>query len=378
MASGNKFMLNKDPEQMKKRKFPIVFVTGLIICAILAGIWGIAQSGAMVDLYPLYYGGIAWRQLGNAYTLKPVVPASTYDDPMLSIGNAYPLPAVLILLPLSYLPPNIASTLWVVLLTVGTLIALRISHIPYYFFLYLPLLDGINLQQYAILVVALQFIALWAYEQHHDWILAICCTLILTKPSQGFIFVLALVLLSKKWRHFFIASVIIWGGSLLLDPKWLGEWLVTLPHYMASSHTSAPWYLITLAVPLLLIKDYISTALVAQLAFFPHQTTYTSVAMPIGVIRDKRSKWLIPLSYLWPLPSYYMGKIWGTALAFALPVVIISVLRWWEQTHNPGRKQESGSIPINPSNSLEFTTGQSSDVSQKKHVRTIIKHCRNR
>jgi hypothetical protein len=345
-------MINKDPTLAKKRQSRIVFFIGLIICGILAGIWGVAQYDSLVDLYPLYYGGIAWRQLGNAYSLKPVVPESTYDDPILAIGNAYPLPAVLILLPLTYLPPKIASIVWIILLTMGILIALRICHVPYYFLLYLPILDGINLQQYAILVAALQFIALWAYEQHHDWILAICCTLILTKPSQGLIFVLALVLLTRKWRHFFIASAIVWGGSLLLDPKWFGEWLATLPKYLASSHTVAPWNIIILAMPLLLIKDYISTALVAQLAFFPHQTTYTSVGMPIGVIHDRRSKWLIPLSYFWPLPAYYLGKIWGTALCFALPVVILSILRWWEQNHNPGRIKNM-SDARDPSDSLD-------------------------
>jgi hypothetical protein len=48
MASGNKIMLNKDPMQARKKKFPIVFFTGLILCAILAGIWGVAQSGGSV------------------------------------------------------------------------------------------------------------------------------------------------------------------------------------------------------------------------------------------------------------------------------------------------------------------------------------------
>jgi hypothetical protein len=324
--------------QDQQKRFPIAFSIGVLLCTILVAIWREAQSYSMSDLYPLYYGGLAWRQSGNAYQLKPVVPESTYEDPILAIGNGYPLPAVLLLLPFTYLPAKIASIVWISLLTAGVLIALRINRLPYYICLYLPIADGIRLEQYAILVVALQFIALWAYRERRYWILAVCCTLILTKPSQGLIFVLALLLLTRKWQRFFIVSTVVWGGSMLLDPKWVGEWLAALPTYLAASQTVAPWAIIILAIPLLLIKDYISAALIAQLALFPHQTTYTSAAVPLGVIHDKRSKWLIPLSYLWPIAAYYLSKIWGTALCFALPAVLLSILRWLEQAYNPGQK----------------------------------------
>lgn len=80
----------------------------------------------LFDLYPLYYGGLAWLETGNAYLLDTVVPAADRGHQLFEIGNVYPLPAVLVTLPLTLLQPQVAGIIWVAFLVAGLIAALRL------------------------------------------------------------------------------------------------------------------------------------------------------------------------------------------------------------------------------------------------------------
>src|SRR5262245_26199973 len=118
---------------------PFVVGTLLCICCAMLWRWNLELPLPFYDLYPLYYGGKAWLLTGTAYDLRSVVPADHILYTVFQIGNSYPLPAVLLLLPLTVFPPHIAATLWIGILVAGILIGLRLCRAPLWLVAYVPL-----------------------------------------------------------------------------------------------------------------------------------------------------------------------------------------------------------------------------------------------
>jgi len=291
----------------------------------------------VLDMYPVYFGAKALLQTGNAYATQAIVPSYHQEWDLYHTGNMYPLPAIFIAIPLSFLPPTQAAMVWVGLLIAGVLLALRLNGLPLWWGFSMPILDGIRIEQYTILIVIFQIIALWALRERKPWLLALCCALILTKPNQGLFFVIVLVLLARNWRQQIVVNALIWGGSLLIDPNWPIEWLPTLDHYRAITHQPILWGLALFAIPLLLIRDWPAAATVLQFLVlpFPTASTYAVGAVPLTVLDDPRSKWLTVLSYGWVFPALLFGPAWATALTILLPIVILAVWRWRERKNAP-------------------------------------------
>lgn len=329
-----------------QRYFTPRFVLALIMCVALAAIWRAFQVYPLplFDLYPLYYGGQAWLRFGNAYDFAPVVPASHHPYTVYTIGNGYPFPAVLLTLPLSLFPPTIAAMIWVGLLTAGLLLALRLHGNSWWLLLYLPLIEGLRLEQYTVLIVILQIVALWAWRTNRPWTLAICCALILTKPTQGALLVATLLLLARPWRQFAIAMLVIWGGSLLLDPAWPGQWLHATRTYAATTQWPILWWMALCAAPLLWVRDWVSSAVVLQLALAPFPGVYAASALPIGVLSDRWMRWLVVLGFLWPLPAILFDKGIATLLTLVLPLVVLVLLR--RRTARPASASDLMAQPV--------------------------------
>jgi hypothetical protein len=332
------------PEAVPPRRFSLLFIVGTVACMLLAMLWRATRSypTQLLDLYPLYYGAKAWLHGGNAYVLDAVAPAVDRAHLLYQVGNVYPLPAILLVLPLALLPPAVAATVWVSGLTGGLLLALRLAGLPTWLVLYVPLLACLRLEQYTVFVIILQVVALWAYRERRLWTLALCCALILTKPNHGLVFVLVMLLLARHWRQQVIVGTAIWGGTLLLDPHWLHWWIPTLFRHQDVTHQPVYWGLALLAIPLLLVRDYISGALVLQFLLEPFPGMYVASAVPLGVLDDRRSKYLIPISYLTVVGVAFAGQAWVTAAVLILPVIALSTLRWWEQR---GERTRTGLAP---------------------------------
>jgi hypothetical protein len=286
------------------------------------------------DLHPLYYGAKAWQATGNAYYLEPVVPASHHNQPVYRIGNSYPLPAVLIVSPLSLLEPQQAAIVWLGFLTVALLLALRLSGTPSWFVLFFPILNGLNLEQYTILILIFQILALWAWRERRPWLLALCCTLILTKPTQGLLFVLVLAFLARNWRAQLIVTGSFWFSSVILDPNWLSEWLPTLAQYREVAQHPTYWGLAFFAIPLLLMRDYIGGALMLQFLITPYPVPacYITSAVPLSSLNARLSWLLVPPSFLLPLVAPSIGFGWATALTIFLPITLLAVSQRWSPT----------------------------------------------
>lgn len=212
---------------------------------------------------------------------------------------------------------------------------MRISGLPLWWGFALPLVDGIRLEQYTVLIIIAQILALWVQRERRPWLLACCCAIILTKPNQGLFFVLVLVLLARNWRQQFVVDALLWGGSLLLDPHWVGEWLPTLERYRQITHQPILWGLALFAIPLLFMRQWLAAATVAQFLVLPFPTAsiYAAGAVPLTALDDPRSKWLTPLSYAWIFPALFFGPSWATALTILLPTVLLAALRRYGEQH---------------------------------------------
>lgn len=309
-----------------------------ITCTALVVGWRSSQeySAGMQDLFQLYYGAKAWWLHGNAYNLAPVVPQDEHNLPQFQAGNAYPLPAILLTLPLSFLSAHMAGTIWIGLLILGLLIALRLVGSPFWLamLLYFPLADGLRLEQYTIFVIIMQYLAFYAFRQGHHWTLAICCALAVTKPTQGLALAGALFVLTRDWRRFAIAGAAVWGPSLLLDPRWPLEWLGAINQYNGVAQQPLYYGLALFALPLLLIKDWVGAAVMAQFAFspFPIGSAYAAGAVPLSVLDDPRSRWLPVLASPWLIVSHFLtGPGWATALLLVAPVTGLALWRWHER-----------------------------------------------
>jgi hypothetical protein len=304
------------------------YILVALVCACAISIWRAEQNYAypLGDLSPLYYGAQAWLQSGNAYQPESVVPPEYAASYLYRIGNGYPLPAILLVLPLSFLSPTQAATTWLALSTFGMVLALMLSRAPLWTLLYVPFWEAFWLQQYVLLVLIAQIVAIWAYRERRPWLLALCCAIMLTKPTSAFIAVV-LLLLARNWRQQAIMVGMLWGGSVLLDPNWLGEWWQALQNYAEQGRQGSVWPLALLLLPLLLWRDYVSAAALAQLSLLPFAAVYDAAALPLNYLNDRRSWLLILASFAYiPLAVVFDRQI-GIAIALILPVVVLSFLR---------------------------------------------------
>ena len=280
----------------------------------------------LFDLYPLYYGARAWLATGNAYDLKAVAPPEHAGVSLLELGNAYPFPALLFILPFAGLAPATAGLVWSGLVTLALAIGARLARC-WWILLYLPLVEAVRIEQYTALVVVFQLVALWAWRHNRRGWLGLLQCLILTKPNQGALFVLVLLLAARNWKAFVVWCAAVWGGSLLLSPSWPLEWLPVALNNVTAVSRPVYWQFTILLVPLLLARDWLSVSLVAPVLAGQFRDVYVAASLPLGVTDVGLSRWLAPLAVLWLYVSALADPAWGTALTLVAPVLLLSLRR---------------------------------------------------
>lgn len=316
------------------------FAVGAVLFVLAMIVWRAAvhYPTGVFDFYPLYYGGQAWLATGNAYALDAIIPPDQRNFQLYQIGNVYPFPAVLVALPFSLLPAQFAAVLWVGLLSVGLVLALRLHDWPLWYLLYLPILEGLRIEQFTMFVVLFQILALWAWRERRPWLLALCCVLSLTKPNHSFFLALALLVLAGNWRHFLTLAAPFFGASFVLYPGWVFDWLPRLENSHTILQQPFLWGLALFAIPLFLLGDIVGGALLLQFAMLPYPGIYSSASLPLSVIGDRRSRWLIMLAPLWMIFGVTLGTGWATGLALVLPILALALLRRWPQWGHVARR----------------------------------------
>ncbi len=326
------------------------------VCVAGAGVWRSQQRYPIYDSYPLYFGARAWLDTGSAYNLDVAVdPKALYQvtnaetgavsypfaTQMHPYGNAYPLLAVLLMVPLATLPVRLASLLWLLLLVALLLGALRWAAASWWLIGFYPLLMALRLEQFSALIVAAQIVGLVAYQRRQQlaaapWIIGVACALMLTKPTQGLLLAVALLVLLRDWRALLLTLVLVLGLPTLLDWNWIGEWLVASRHYREVSQQLIPWWLLLFALPFALRRDWLPTLLIAQIALFPYPWIYTAAPLILCMLHDRRS-WVVVLSswawmlvavlFLGPLPRA-AAEVIGICITIVLPL-------YWLRLYQP-------------------------------------------
>jgi hypothetical protein len=106
--------------------------------------------------------------------------------------------------------------------------------------------------------------------------------------------------------------------------------LHTVATYTSITGQPTVWILLLLLIPLILVRDLLSIALVAQLILSPFAGLYAAAALPLGVLYDPRSKWLSVLSYLWIVGAVRMDMSSSTLVTLVVPMVILALLQHGE------------------------------------------------
>ncbi len=334
----------------------VVMVSGAVA-------WRSSKNYPIYDVYPIYFGAQAWLATGSAYNLDAAVnpqalysppdaagnPTNPYDQ-MHRYGNAYPFPAVAWMLPLSLLPVRAFSIVWLAGLVAGLLLALRWTRAPLWFIAYWAALEGLRLEQFASVVLIAQIVGVYVYRERRGerwaaFALALCCAVMLLKPTQGAVLALALLVAARSWRPWratVLAFAIVWGLPTLLDPGWPLEWLAASGAYRAVSLQYIPWVLLLALIPLIWARDWVTAAVVAQFAIAPYTWFYTAASLPVGLLKDRR----LPLLIVASLPTLYIAALLSGSLSKApaeiaaitltmlLPAVALSVARWREESRH--------------------------------------------
>lgn len=201
-----------------------------------------------------------------------------------SSGFPYPLPLALVLAPLAVLPLWLAVTIWLVLGIYGTyaVIWLRphwraLLPLP---LLWIPFWDAVYARQVTLVWFALTVGMLVAMHRKQAWFVGLAIALLPLKPQCGIFF--AVYGLVWAWREQRAAlgwaavwAALCWGGSFVVQPTWLGDWVGALGRY-GDVNDITPMYI--WAIPLLVVTWHLpwpARIAALQVGLFPLISIYT-------------------------------------------------------------------------------------------------------
>lgn len=267
----------------------------ILIVGVVAGLWCTLlilrqpQDGLWTDFYPIYYAGQALRA-----GLSPYGPEVSdhlrriWHAPFAAAGVAYPLPAIVTIWPLLFLPLPLAGLIWTAggALCAAAAISLRSKwqHLRLLPFCFMPLWFAVNVRQATLIWFAFIVILIWAMRRSSPILAGLMIALLPGKPQTGLLFALAGILWA--WQHERRAllwagafGLPLWGVSFALQPRWIQEWLASVTHYNALVHPVSllPWGLLLLVATLRL--PWYAQLGVAQVVLFPITDVYSTLPL---------------------------------------------------------------------------------------------------
>jgi hypothetical protein len=266
-----------------------LFLSG-VVCLWIA-IFFIRQpaDGLGTDFYPLHRAGqallVGINPYGSALTDEFI---RAWHVPYAAAGFAYPLAAVVGVWPILLLPLPLAILVWVVAGTVGSAAAIRLRSdwrslllLP---FCFMPLHGAVIMKQATLIWFALIVLLLFAMRWENAWLAGLCIVLLPAKPQVGILFALAgLVWAWRYHRRTFLWigawGALIWGGSFLLQPYWVTDWLASITRYNRIVYTASllPWGLVLFLTTWRL--PWYARLGVAQVILFPVTDAYSALPL---------------------------------------------------------------------------------------------------
>lgn len=324
----------------KSRLFLIQYAVALLVI----GYWLVMLAahqpgdGLGTDFYPIYWAGKLLLAGENPYGPEALTHfKQVWAVPFAAAGFAYPLPAVVGVLPLALLPLPLAVLLWTASGAIGSTAAIRLREdwaslllLP---FLFMPLHRAIVVKQATLVWFALVVLLLFAMRRRWAWVAGLCIALLPAKPQVGILFALAGLIWA--WREHrralpWIAgwSLLIWGTSFWLQPAWVQAWLASVALYNDIVYTASllPWGLLLLVFTWRL--PWYAQLAAAQVVLFPiadvyaglpFLLTWVAIGGPLALVGSSIS-WL-PLIIGLPNSA---DAFWATTV---LPLVVCAAWR---------------------------------------------------
>jgi hypothetical protein len=282
-------------------------------------------TSGIMDMWPVYYGAKAWSATGDAYWNDPAIAGGTLSE----IGNAYPLPAALLGLPLSWLPTGAAGVVWVLALGLAWVAAVEWSGESRLWYLWFPMWDALRIQQPSALVTVGVIVAMGALRRDRGWMLALGLALMALKPQQTALLLVVLAWQGRAWwRQLLVVGGTVLTVSVLAQPNWVAQWLdkVSLRSQILTDEVWLAWALVPLGIILLLRGWRPSGLAVLSTAAGPWPLTgsYVASAWPVGWTHDQAVRGslvgLLALGAVVLAPTYW---VFPTVLVVGLLIAAV-------------------------------------------------------
>ena len=302
----------------------------------------------MADFYPIYFGAERVLTGESPYGAEATAAlAVVWPAPFGAAGIAYPLPMLLLVAPLTWLPYPVAAALWTafgLLLAYACVLLQRSSGwnllmrlaIPFAFW---PLYNSVSLDQASLLSFGLAVLMVLAIQRRPGPLgPGVCAWRLLSfiyNQKNGAIFALyGLYWLTSNHRRYLLLVGLLGGllmaFSLAWQPDWIGAWLAQVKLY---SQVVAPPSLLPLGAVILLAAWRLKSPWWAKLAIvqtiiFPITSLYSLLPLlmawcaftpPLALLGASLS-WLM---ILLPMPSS-LSAVW---LLYLAPLLVLML---WE------------------------------------------------
>ena len=256
------------------------------------------------DFFPIYHAAGLLLHGRSSYSLEAVRELQQlWPTPHAATDYSYPLPLAMLLVPIGVLPLLAAVIIWLVASTPSAFAVVRLRpdwlDAALLALLFMPFFDALRARQVSLLFFGLIVLLLLGMRAHRSWLVGTMIALLPIKPQIGLLF--ALYSLIWAWREDRRAlvwalglGVLVWGGSLALQPTWPYDWIAGLSRYTAvnQSITLLPWSLVLLLVTWHM--PWPARIAAAQVALFPLVGVYTLLPLLLGLDdnwRAARTDW---------------------------------------------------------------------------------------
>lgn len=294
-------------------------------------------DGMGTDFYPLHRAARALLAGENPY--GPAITAElsrTWRAPYAAAGFAYPLPAVVGVLPLLLLPLPLAVGAWLALGVGGAAAAIRLRA-EWRDLLFLPLcfmpLHGAAIMKQATLVwFALAVALLFAMRQDRAWLAGFCIALLPAKPQAGILFALAGLVWAWRERRAALAwaagwALVIWGASFALLPGWVSVWAASVARYNSIVYTAS---LLPLGLVLIVVTwrlPWYARLAAAQVVLFPMTDVYSALPLLLTWVGVGGPLALFGAALSWLGVALGMSN---TIITFWLDIMLpLAICAWW-------------------------------------------------
>jgi hypothetical protein len=325
-------MLNHIIDTCSEKRVRLIAI-GLLVSAWIGLFLAIPSITIAGDFYTVYHGARTLLAGNSPYSdaaLREL--QQLWPSPHSASGFPYPLPLAMVVAPLALLPVSAATIVW---LLIGCVLAFSVVRLradwpnaPLLPLLWMPLFDAVWSRQVTLVWFGLVVVLLLALRSRHAWVAGLCIALLPIKPQVGLLF--ALYGLVRGWNEnrrvvgWAVAfGVLVWGGSLLIQPTWIADWLAVLPRYETVNNRASlfPWSLVLVAVTWHL--PWPSRLAAAQVALFPLNAVYTPLPLLlVGMSMGNRLA-LICMAVSWLyLPFRDTGSAPLVYLTMIVPIMV--------------------------------------------------------